>query len=49
MSFDTAKQIIDMILSADEKTNSYITSTCCNGAIIDFIGGEPWLEVDLIS
>ncbi len=49
MSFNTAKQIIDMLLDSDEKTNSYITSTYCNGAIIDFIGGEPLLEIDLIS
>ena len=49
MNFETAKSIIDMILDADEKTNSYITSTYCNGAIIEFIGGEPWLEIDLIT
>lgn len=49
MSFDTAKAFIDMILDADERSNSYITSTKCDGAVISFIGGEPWLEIDLIS
>lgn len=49
MSFDTAKQIIDMILDADQKTNSYITSTQCDGVILSFIGGEPWLAIDLIT
>lgn len=49
MSFDTAKRFIDMILDSDEKTNKYVTSNIANGVIIDFIGGEPWLEVDLIS
>lgn len=49
MSFETAKRFIDMILDADERTNSYITSTESNGAIIEFIGGEPWLEIDLIA
>lgn len=49
MSFETAKKFIDMILDADERTNSYITSTESDGATIDFIGGEPWLEVDLIA
>jgi len=49
MTFDVAKKFIDMILDADERTNTYITSTKCDGAIINFIGGEPWLEIDLIS
>lgn len=49
MSFETAKAFIDMILDSDEKTNSYITSNKCKGAIINFIGGEPWLEIDLIT
>ena len=49
MSFDVAKNFLDMILDADERTNTYITSTKCDGAIINFIGGEPWLEIDLIS
>ena len=49
MSFETAKKFIDMILDADELVNTYITSTTSKGAILDFIGGEPWLEIELIS
>lgn len=49
MSFETGKKFLDMILDADDKCNSYITSTNCDGAMINFIGGEPWLEIDLIS
>lgn len=49
MSFQTAKEFIDLILDSDERSNSYITSTQSIGAIIDFIGGEPWLEVELID
>ena len=49
MSFEVAKNFIDMILDADERTNTYITSTKCDGVIINLIGGEPWLEVDLID
>lgn len=49
MSFETAKQFLDMILDSDERTNTYITSTECDGVTLDFIGGEPWLEVDLIT
>lgn len=49
MSFDVAKKFIDMILASDERTNTYITANECIGGIISFIGGEPWLEIDLIS
>lgn len=49
MSFEVAKKFIDMLLDADERTNTYITSTECTGAIINFIGGEPWLEIELID
>lgn len=49
MSFDIGKAFLDMILDADERTAQYIVSTKCNGVIISFIGGEPWIEVDLIS
>lgn len=49
MSFETATTFLSMILDADERTNSYITSTKSAGVILDFIGGEPWLEIDLIA
>lgn len=49
MSFDTGKRFLDMILDSDDRTNQYITSENCNGAIISFIGGEPWIEIELIS
>ena len=44
MSFNTAKQIIDNLLSNDECYNTSNT----NGIIIEFIGGEPLMEIDLI-
>lgn len=49
MSFETAKRFIDMILDADEMSNTYITSTKAKAATLEFIGGEPWLEIDLIT
>lgn len=49
MSFETAKRAIDIILKEPEKTNGYLTSTNSPGIIIDFIGGEPFLQVDLID
>lgn len=49
MSFEVGKKFIDMILADDERTNKYISSTKSKGCIIDFIGGEPFLEIDLID
>ena len=49
MPFEVGRAFIDMILDAGERTGTYITSTKCDGAVIDFIGGEPWLEIDLIA
>ena len=49
MSFETAKQVIDMLLAADYKTNSYINLQNCQGLVIDIIGGEPLIEIELIE
>lgn len=49
MSFDTAKDFVDLLLDSDERTNTYITSETSIGAVFNFIGGEPWLEIDLID
>lgn len=47
MSKQTAKDIVDFILD-DERTNGYINSEESKAIILDFIGGEPLLEIDLI-
>lgn len=49
MSLETAKAIIDMLLAADDRSCKYITSTKLSGVAFDFIGGEPFLEVELID
>ena len=49
MSFETAKKFIDMILDGKEKTKNYMEYNKAQGIIIEFIGGEPWLEIDLIT
>lgn len=49
MNFETAKRFIDILLAGDERSNKYINSWQTSGAIIDFIGGEPFLEIDLID
>ena len=49
MSFDVAKRFIDMLLDADESSNDYINPQNASGIVIEFIGGEPLLEIDLID
>lgn len=48
MSFETAKKFVDYLLDADE-SNHYINPTISPFIIIDFIGGEPFLEIELIE
>jgi hypothetical protein len=49
MNFETAKTFIDYLLSGEKGFNSYIDSKNCLGCILDFIGGEPFLEIELID
>ena len=49
MSFETAKKCIDMLFREDEKGKGYITPESHDGIILDFIGGEPLLEAELID
>lgn len=46
MPFEVASQFIDMLLS-DE--NTYINTENSSGVIIEFIGGEPFLAIELID
>ena len=46
MDFETAKEFIDILL-ADK--NPYINTKNSPGIIIEFIGGEPLLAIDLID
>lgn len=45
MDFNTAKQVIDNLLSDDNYYNTHEV----NGLILEFIGGEPFMEIDLIQ
>lgn len=45
MSFETAKKFVNLILDGCE----YINPEISPGIIFEFIGGEPFLEIDLIS
>lgn len=49
MPFDVAKRFIDMLIENSEETKQYIDSYNSTGLIMEFIGGEPFLEVDLID
>lgn len=49
LKIEDAKKFIDILLSDDKKINNYLNKDNTNCVIIDFIGGEPLLEVDLID
>lgn len=49
MSFETAKKMVDLLLSGDKGMGDYINPVRSPGLIIDFIGGEPLLEAELID
>lgn len=49
MSFDVAKKFIDIILNPDPQSAEYIDSRNSIACIIEFIGGEPFLAIDLIE
>lgn len=49
MKFETAKKLIDLLLTGDRRLNSYIDITTSPGIILEFIGGEPFLAVALID
>lgn len=49
MSLETAKKFIDLLLDSTPENNSYINPERSPFIVLDFIGGEPLLEVDLID
>ena len=49
MSFETAKKAVDMIISGEKGIADYLDYDHTGGLILDFIGGEPFLEIDLID
>lgn len=49
MSFETAKKFIDLLLSGEKGFNTYVDPSYSKGIILEFIGGEPFLEIDLID
>lgn len=49
MKFEDAKLFIDKLLSGEDGFNGYVSVKNSPGIVIEFIGGEPFLEVDLID
>jgi sulfatase maturation enzyme AslB (radical SAM superfamily) len=49
MSLDTAKKFIDLLIDNDENTRQYMDTSKSDAVILDFIGGEPFLQVELID
>lgn len=49
MDFETAKKFADMILDANMENNPYIDVETSPGIVFEFIGGEPFMAIDLIQ
>ena len=49
MSFEVAKKFIDLLLSGDKGFDEYLQIDAVPAIIIEFIGGEPFLEIELID
>jgi sulfatase maturation enzyme AslB (radical SAM superfamily) len=49
MTFDNAKKFIDLLLDNNEYTKLYVDTYSIRAAVLDFIGGEPLLEVELME
>ena len=49
MSFETAKKFIDLLLTGDKGMHEYINPDISPAVAIEFIGGEPFLAIDLMD
>lgn len=49
MPFDVAKKCVDTLFAEDAAGSVYINPSVADGLILDFIGGEPMLEIKLID
>lgn len=47
MSFEVAKTVVDLMLSGEKGFGEYIEGS--KAIVIEFIGGEPFMEIDLID
>lgn len=49
MSLETAKKFVDLLFSLDEANSPWVNEDNAHGIVLDFIGGEPLLEIELID
>lgn len=49
MTFETAKKFIDLLLTGEKGFSDYVDPKYSQGIILEFIGGEPLLAIDLID
>ena len=49
MSFETAKKLIDLLLSGEKGMKDYVSPENSPAIVLEFIGGEPLLEAELIE
>ena len=49
MSFETAKKFFDLLVQDSYKDDTYVSIKSTPGIVIEFIGGEPLLEIDLLD
>lgn len=49
MSFEVAKKYIDLLLFGEKGFSEYINPEISPGVVIEFIGGEPFMEINLID
>lgn len=49
MRLEDAKKLVDMLLTEDARLDGYITPENSPALVLEFIGGEPFLQVELIE
>lgn len=49
MDLETAKKCVDLLFAEDARDSQLVNDRDAHGLIIEFIGGEPFLEIDLID
>lgn len=49
MSLETAKKYVDLLLSGEKGFHDYVCPENSPAVILEFIGGEPFLEIELIE
>lgn len=49
MKFEDAKKLVDILLNGDDRFSDYIGKDKTPAVILEFIGGEPFLNIDLIE